>query len=168
MATPTLATVGGQLFATGYPGQLASTVDEPVIETRINENATAIDFGAPVCIGAATTPGNIGNCRPSITGAVVMGLAVRALSEANTAVSAGTVNYPQFQAVPVLNDGYMWVTAAENVTEGDAGVAVVAGNGVGGATGGAANGTTRLTIPGSIWKQTVVSGSVGLIHIKTA
>jgi hypothetical protein len=168
MAIPTLATVGGQLFATGYPGQLAATADNPIIESRVNENATAINFGDAVVQGVATTPGNIGNVKPPVSGGVVIGLAVRALSEANTAVPAGTVNYPQFQAVPVLNDGYMWVTASENVTEGDAGVCVVASAGIGGATGGAANGTTRLAIPGSIWKQTVVSGSVGLIHIKTA
>lgn len=169
MATPSLATVGGQEFPVGYPGQLAFLPGgQPEIETRMNENATAIDFGAGVCRGTAVAPGTIGNTRPAFNPGVVIGFAVRALSEANTAVSAGTVNYPQYSPVPILKDGLMWVTAAaEGATEGDAAVIVVATpSTVGSATGGAANGTTRLATS-AVWQQTVAGGAVGLIRVKS-
>lgn len=168
MAIPSLATVGGQQFPVGYPGQLAMIGATPVIETRINEGATALDFGGAAVQGVAVAPGNPGNCKLPVSGGVVVGLIVRALSEANTAVSAGTVNYPQYHDVPILTDGYIFCTAAEAVTEGDAAVCVVATPAtMGGATGGAANGTTRLAVPGAIWKQTVASGAVGVVRIVT-
>lgn len=167
MATPTLATVGGSLFGLGYQGTLQGNTDMAEIETRMNENATALDFGDVVCRGVATTPGNIGNCRPMFTGLTVIGISVRALSEAN-ATTGSTVNYPQNKEVPILKDGWILAIAAENVTEGDDCIGVVASLGqVGGTTGGAANGTTRLAFPASAkWQQTVTTGNVGLIHIK--
>jgi len=169
MAIPTLATVGGQLLPVGYPGQLAAIGDDPNVESCINENATAIGFGDAVCLGTtAALPGTNGSVRPPVSGGVVKGIALRALSEANTAVTAGTINYPQYHDVPVINKGYVYCLASENVTDGDAAICVVASAGIGGATGGAANGTTRLTIPGAIWKTTTASGAVGLVHIVTA
>lgn len=166
MATPTLGTVGGAEFSVGYAGQLALLpAGDPKIETRTNENATAVDFGAAVCRGVATTPGINGNTRPIFNPGVVLGFAVRALSEANTTVAAGTVNYPQFGEVPILRDGYMWGLCGENATEGDAVVAVVADpTRLGSGTGGAANATTRLATSAT-WQQTVTVGNIGLIKV---
>ncbi len=168
MAIPTLATVGSSEFSVGYPGQLAMLpAGQPQIETRVNESATALAPGCAVARGVAVAPGTIGNCKPIASGAVVIGLAVRSLADANTTVSAGTIEYARYSAVPILKDGYMWAVAAEAITEGDTGIAVVATpTTIGGSTGGAADGTTRLTIPNSVWQQTVSSGAVGLIKIK--
>lgn len=169
MATPTLATVGGTQFSPYYQGAILS--DDAEVEDRINENATAIDFGAPVCRGTATTPGVIGNCRPAFSGGVVIGLAARQASEANTATVAGVtpvVNYAQNKTVPVLQDGYIACLAAENVTEGTTCIAIVSGNGLGSTTGGAADGTTRLAMTFATWAETVTSGNVGRVHIKVA
>jgi hypothetical protein len=172
MATPSLATQGGLEFPVGYPGQISHLpggVQE--IETRTNENATPIEVGGGVCRGAApaagASPGFTGNIKPPVSGGVVIGFSLRALSEMNTAVSAGTVNYPQYSEVPVMREGLMWATAAENAAEGEACIIVVATPATVGSatTGGAANGTTRLAAP-AVWRQAVVAGQVGLISVK--
>lgn len=174
MPTPSLATVGGLQFGPYYAGEYLS--DNPEIDDRINESATAIDLGAPVCRGVATTPGVIGNCKPPVSAGVVIGISGRQASEANTDTVAGVtalVNYKQNKTVPVFKDGYIACLAAENVTEGDACIAIVAGAGMGGTTGGAADGTTRLAFapttagaPFAFWAETVTSGNVGKVHIK--
>ena len=106
MATPSLTTVGGLSFPVGYPGQLASDPLSARIESRNNEAAGAVDYGSAVCRGVATTPGLIGNCKPPVTGGVVIGIAMRADSEANAQTAgSSTVNYPQSKTVPVLKDG---------------------------------------------------------------
>ncbi len=164
MATPTLATVGGQQFSAGYAGQIANNSNEADIESRNNENATAVELGAPVCRGVAVAPGTPGNCKPVAASGVVIGFAVRADSEAN-ADSTGTTNFPQNTMVGVLRLGWMWAIAAENATEGDAAIALSATpTTVGSATGGAANGTTRLATSAT-WMQTVTTGNPGLIRV---
>lgn len=166
MATPTLATVGGLEFAVGYAGQISHLPGGlQEIETRTNENAVAIAFGAPACRGAVVAPGVNGNVQPAYAGGVVLGFAVRALSEANTAVAAGTVNYPQFADVPIMREGLMWVVAAETAVEGDAAVAVVATPTTVGSTTGGAVGAGRLAT-GAVWRQSVAAGAIGLISIK--
>lgn len=169
MATPSLATVGGQEYPVGYAGGIALIGGSPPeIEACTNENATAVDFGAAVCRGTAVVPGGVRAGRPAFNPGVVIGFAKRSLSEANTVVSAGTINYPQYTTFDLVRDGYMWVVAAENATEGDAAVIVVATPAtVGSATGGAANGTTRLA-SGAVWQQTVTAAAIGLIRIKNA
>jgi hypothetical protein len=160
-----LDTVGGSVFSTGLAGQC---IGEPLdVETRVNEGATGIDFGGVVCRGTAVTPGTPGKCKVMASGAVVIGLARRARSEAN-ADSSGVVTYGQYKEVPVVKDAWIWVKATENVTEGDDLIGVVADlTGAGGTTGGAANGTTRLAFPASAkWQQTVTTGNYGLVHVK--
>lgn len=167
MATPTLATVGGLSYSVGYQGEIANDPLNADIESRTNENATAIDYGAAVCRGVAATPGVNGNCRPIFNPGVVVGFAVRQLSEANALVAGSpTINIPQNSQVGVLKDGWMWGLCGENATEGDAVVAVVADpTRLGSNTGGAANATTRLAT-GAVWMQTVTVGNVGLIRVK--
>ena len=164
-----LDTVGGTTFITGFQGQITGQRELAVIETRINENATAIDFGGPVVRGVAVVPGGPpGNCKPAATGTKFIGIAARLLSEANTTDSTGVVNYPRYHEVPVLKRGWIWVKAVEAVTEGDDIIAVVASqSGLGGTTGGAADTTTRLALQGGSgqWQQTVGSGAVGLVSI---
>lgn len=167
MPTPTLATVGGTQFGPYYSGELLS--DNPEIQDRVNENATAIDLGVPVCRGVATTPGVIGNCKPPVSGGVVIGISCRQASEANTSTLAGVtpvINYPQNKTVPVLKDGFIACVAGENVAEGDSAVAIVATGLLGSAVTGAADGTTRLAFTSAVWQETVTSGNVGMVHVK--
>lgn len=166
MATPTLATVGGLEFALAYPGQIVLLGSDPDIIHVTNENATAIDFGAPVARGVGEGAGHQ-NGKPVAGSTVVMGYAVRALSEANTAVAAGTINYPQYSEVPVMKWGYLAVVAAENAVAGDAAVIVAATPttvGTAGAGGSAANGTTRLA-GGATWQTTTAAGALGIIRV---
>ncbi len=174
MGAPTLDTVGSNTFTVGFAGQIAWDLDDAVTENVNNENATAIEFGAPVCVGTTGyTPGGIANGRPAVSGGKPMGLAVRQDSEANAAQVAGTtavVNYAQNKTMSVLKRGYMWCTAAENVAAEDDLCAIVSGNGVGSIQTGAADGTTRLAFQTATtgmakWKQTVTSGNVGLVSI---
>lgn len=166
-----LDTVGGTTFVSGFQGQLTGPVELAKIETRINENATGIDIGVPVCRGAAQTVlGAPGNCKPMVSGGKLIGLSSRALSEMN-ASTGSTVLYVQFKDVPILKDGDIRVLAVENVTEGDDVIGVVASpTGCGGTTGGAADGTTRLAFLAAQgqcqWQETVASGQVGLVRIK--
>ena len=157
--------VSGALFDVGFPGQLATQFGACDTESRVNENATALDEGDVACRGVAVSPGTIGNCKPMVSGGVVIGITVRERSR-QAADVAGTFNFPQYSTVRLLKIGWIWATAAEAVTEGDACIGVVATKGaVGGATGGAVNGTTRLAFPaGWQWEQTVASAAVGLIH----
>lgn len=167
-----LDTVGGTTFITGFQGQLHGLKQDQDIETRINENATPIDLGGPVCRGVAVVPGGPpGNCKPAATGTKFIGIAARLLSEANATDSTGVVNYARYKEVPVLKKGRIWVKAVEAVTEGDDIIAVVAAqSGLGGTTGGAADTTTRLALQGGSgqWQQTVGSGAVGLVSINCA
>jgi hypothetical protein len=169
MATPSLATVGGLEFPIAYPGQLVTLPGGggPDIDTMTNENVTAVDFGAAVSRGVSAAPGVNQNCKPVAGTTVVAGFAVRALSEANTTVSAGTVNYPQYSEVPVLKNGVIAVVAAEAAVAGDAAVIVAATPttvGTAGAGGSAANGTTRLAC-GATWLTTTGVGVLGLIRV---
>lgn len=168
MPTASLNSIGGPLFPVGIQGELAGPAESYDIEPRVNENATALDVGDVACRGAATVPGQIGNCKPMASGAVVLGITVRERSR--VADSNGNVLFAQYSTVRILKDGWIWVVAAENVTEGDSCIGVVADPAsVGGTTGGAANGTTRLAFPaGAVWEQTVTTGNVGLVHIKAA
>ncbi len=169
MPTTDLNTIGGPLFDVGLKGDLAGPVGSYDTESRINENATALDFGDVACAGVAVAPGIIGNCKPMVSGGVVLGITIRERSRQAVDV-AGTFNFPQYSTVRILKVGWIWAQAAEGVTAEDACIGLVASPGaVAGATVGAANGTTRLAFPaGYLWKQTVTVGNVGLIHAVAA
>ncbi|WP_438391681.1 structural cement protein Gp24 [Caballeronia sp. DA-9] len=60
--------------------------------------------------------------------------------------------------VPILQQGYIWVLAAEAMTRSDAVLSLTAG---GGATGGVVN-AGRLALPNAQWERTVVAGELGV------
>lgn len=160
MATPTLATVGGVEFTAGYAGQLADSGPH-IIETRVNEAATAIDFGVAVTRGVAVgfSPGN---CKVLNTnGQIPVGITVRnAASQIASTDGLNTVNYPRYDDVPVLKEGTIWALPFEDVVEGDGVVAIPAQNGkLGGTTAGAANGTSRMAVDGAVWLETKTAAS---------
>lgn len=167
--TTDLQSVGGAQLEVGLKGDLYGPVTSGYdIESRVNDNATALDFGDVACQSAAGTPTTMATCKPMASGATVIGITVRERSR--VADSSGNVLYVQYSTVRILKIGWIWAQAAENVTAETACIGVVASPGaVGSTTGGAADGTTRLAFPtGCLWKQTVVSGAVGLIHMVTA
>jgi hypothetical protein len=169
--TTSLQSIGGPLFTVGVKGELAGDprgydIEPTVVDGPIGHT---IDVGEPVCRGTATTPGLINTVQPAVSGGKCVGLTVRRRDI--VADSSGNVLFKPYDNVGILRIGYMWVLASENVTAGDNVIAVVANAGLGeagGVTGGAADGTTRLTVPGAYWQQTVGSGAVGLVRINAA
>jgi hypothetical protein len=160
MPIPSLASVGGLEFDSGYAGQIADA-GPVIIETRINESATAIDFGVAVTRGAAVTSG-VGKVKPLVSsGQVPVGISVKyAADKVATTDGNNTVNYPQYDDVPVMKEGTIWALPFEDVVEGDGVVAIPAQNGkLGGTTAGAANGTTRMAVDGAVWLQTQTAAS---------
>jgi hypothetical protein len=166
----TLATAGGRQFAAGNPGQIADQ-EEAQIATHINQNSAAIDFGVAVARDTTVDAG----CKPwSGDSDYFLGVSVRN-PHAPAASDGYTVNFAQYSEVPVLKDGVIFVQAAEAVRAGDQVLIITAGgagNGTAGAFGGSKGGVAgsgRVAIPGmnGIWIDTVASGGIGRIRIKT-
>jgi len=171
MPTTSLNSIGGPLFTVGVKGELAGDprgydIDPRVVDLVVNAN---LDVGEPACLGNATTPGLIGTVQPALSGGVPIGFTVRDRSK--VANSSGVVLFLPGDSIGVLRHGYIWLLAAENVTQGTQCIAIVADAGlgeVGGVSAGAADGTTRLAIGGAFWQQTVASGAVGLVRINNS
>lgn len=122
MSKPDLSTYGGRLRDLGYAGQIVDT--NPVtIESKTNDQATAIDFGAAVARSAAD-----GTCKaPTAVDHKVVGISAR--HAIRPAAADGTVNYAQKDSVPIVRKGTVYALAAENVSRGDVAVALTAGSG---------------------------------------
>jgi hypothetical protein len=162
MAIPSLATAGTRTFAVGYAGQVADA--EPFqIDSFVNTSATAVDFGRVVVRDTTDR-----SCKVMAADTdQILGISVRnPLAPASTDGN-NTVNFPQYASVPVMRDGVVFAVAAENVRRGDQVLAITAGGGtLGGSQGGVA-GSGRVDVAGAIWEDTVASGAVGRIRIKT-
>jgi hypothetical protein len=165
-----LASAGGAQFTPGNAGQIADQ-DEAQVATHINQSSTAIDFG--VAVARDTTVDN--GCKPwSGDSDYFLGVSVRN-PIAPAATDGYTVSFPQYATVPVLKDGVIYVQAAEAVRAGDQVLIITAGgsgNGTAGAFGGSKGGVAgsgRVAIPGmnGIWVDTVASGGIGRIRIKS-
>lgn len=166
---PTLATVGGVELAPLFAGQIAEA-GPSLIESRMNESATPIDFGVAVVRGVAVAAGLVGNCKPQAADAdIIVGISVRN-SGPMVALNDGTntVLYRQYQVVPIMKIGSIGAVPFENVVEGDGVIAIVAQAGkLGGTTAGAA-GAGRIAVPGAKWLSTTLAGVIGKIRIVTA
>ena len=158
MSKPDLATYGGRLRDTGYAGGL---VDEnvAVIESYTNDLSVSIDFGSAVGRSAADN-----TCKaPTADGDKIIGISVRhAIRPADV---SNNVLYAQRDSVPVLKNGFIYVTAFETVVRGDGAISVTAQNGkISGTTAGAA-GAGRVAIPGATWETSTTAGSIGIVRI---
>jgi hypothetical protein len=160
MSTPSLATPGGLLKATGYEGQIA-TLDHPITISRKNEGATAIAFGRAVARGAS------GGC-VAVSGDsdVVIGLSIRDMTLTPASTDGNnTTTYAQYAMVGLLRDGFMYAAAAEDVRDGDQVIALTTGGGTLAGTKGGVAGAGRLLVTGAVWQEAVTSGSIGIIRI---
>ncbi|MES2339309.1 MAG: hypothetical protein V4537_14540 [Pseudomonadota bacterium] len=170
MAQATLTTCGGDTLTAGIPGQIADLESAQVI-TRQNSASAAIDFG----VAATWATGDADHtCKPqSASTDFVLGITVREPLFAASADGLTTVNYVQYANVPILIDGVIFVQAAEAVRAQDEALSITgggAGNTAAGALGsrnGGAASSTRLVVPGTTWLDTVASGGIGRVRIKT-
>jgi hypothetical protein len=170
MAQATLTTAGGDLLTVGNPGQIADLESAQVV-TKQNSQTGTIDFGVAVFWDTGDADGS---CRPQ-NGAsdFCLGISVREPLMVASTDGLTTVNYAKNANVPVMIDGTIFVQAAEAVRAGDEVIAILAGgagNSSPGALGSIAGGATsssRLLVPGAVWVDTVASGAIGRVRIKT-
>lgn len=141
MSKPDLSSYGGRLRDLGYAGQIVNT-NPSVIDSKINESATAIDFGVAVARGAADN-----TCKPpAAVSDKIMGISARHAIRPASADGNNTVTYAQRDAVPILRDGYVYVVAAENASRGDTAVALTASSGTLGSTANTSVGTAAAPV----------------------
>ena len=157
MAKPDLSTYGGKLLSIGYAGQAADFNDVESV-TRINENATAIDFGRPVARGTDDR-----GCKPwTVDGDKLIGVSLR--SGVIVADASGNINYAQYKEVPVMKRGWIFAEAAENVVDGDPALVITASGKFGGVSAGAA-GAGRIAATGVTWETTTAAAAIGLLRV---
>jgi len=133
MSKPDLSTYGGRLRDLGYAGQVVNETPN-VIESKVNDQSGAIDFGVAVARSAADD-----TCKQvSSVSHKVIGVSVRHAIRPASSDGNNTVNYAQRDMVPVMREGFLYVVAGENVSRGDQAVALTASAG---ALGSAANNT---------------------------
>lgn len=157
MSKPDLSTYGGRLRDLGYAGQIVDT-NPATIESKTNDQATAIDFGVAVARSAADD-----TCKaPAADGDKIIGISVR--HAIRPADSSGNVTYAQKDSVPIMRSGYIYATAYENATRGDGVISVTAQSGKLGSTTGGAAGAGRVAVPGATWETTTSAGQIGIIR----
>ncbi len=168
---PSLATEGGVLLAAGFIGGLAEPAPVGGIVTAINENATVIEFGQVVVLGAAVAAGAPINIKPQTADAdIIVGVALRSAAELVASTDGNnTVNWARYKAVPVGKMCTIWCVPVENVTSGDNALVITAAGAttskIGGTTGGAA-GAGRVVFPGGArWLTTTASGALGRLRL---
>jgi hypothetical protein len=173
MALATLATAGGREFEIAYAGMISAQFPARVL-TGINSSATGIDFGVAIAATGAAAPaaGTDQQVKPwAADGDRYAGISVRNAIVAPSSV-AGVVSYAQYQNVPYLIEGCIWVQVAEAVREGDEGLIITAG-GAGNATAGAfasSKGgvatTGRIVLLNSKYLDTVASGALARLLVQ--
>jgi hypothetical protein len=164
MSKPDLSSYGGRLRDLGYAGEIVD-LNSADIDSKINDQITAVDFGVFVARSAAD-----GTCKaPAADADILLGLSVR--HAIRPADSSNNVTYAKNDAVPFLKTGFLYVTAYENATRGDTAISVTAQNGKVGSTTGGAAGTGRIAADGTgnkpkvIWETTTTAGSIGIVRI---
>lgn len=164
MSKPDLSSYGGRLRDLGYAGQIADT-NVTVIDSKINEAATAIDFGVAVARGAADD-----TCKaPTADADKLFGISAR--HAIRPADSSNNVNYAQRDSVPVVRSGFVYAVAYENATRGDTAISVTAQNGKIGSTTGGSAGAGRIALDGTsgkpkvVWETTTTAGQIGLLRV---
>lgn len=166
MALPTLSTYGGTTLAPGYAGGIAEAGPDDIV-TRMNESATALDFGQICVAGVAVGAGTVQNCKPQTAdGDVIEGVTMREAGGLTASTDGNnTVNYARYQAVPVMKKGCIWVAPCEDVVAKTAALVVTAGTGskIASTTGGAA-GAGRVAFAG-VWETTTLSGVLGKLRV---
>lgn len=114
MSKPDLSSPGGLQRAIGYPGMVVAG-EVHAIRDFVNDAAIPVDFGVAVAFGSAD-----GNCKaPSALTDKLLGISVRHVTMPATYGGGNTVRYPQYKAVPVLQEGPIHATAAQAVNRGD-------------------------------------------------
>lgn len=158
-----LSTYGGALLPVGIAGDIADSGPRRVL-TFINESATAIAFGTFVALGAALTNAVKGNCKPMAADAdLLLGIAIRDPNRVRDA--SGNMTYKQFEDVPVLVMGMVFVTLAEQVRRQDDVLVLTAGPGTIASPRGGAAGSGRIKFPGAAHMMDAAAAAIGVVYL---
>lgn len=113
----------------GQPGLLVDGNDlAAIVDSYVNDQSTVIDFGVAVAFSASTVVNGIPTttCKaPTSNSSPIIGISERQFKQ-STLVD-GTVFYNQYEPVPVIRQGKVWVEAAENVLANDKVVCIMKG-----------------------------------------
>jgi len=164
-SAPSLSSYGREEFTPGLDGTTFGAIT-PVVASRMNENATEIDFGVPVCKGTTKDEHGRFNVKPLDSNAdVVLGISIRESIVGAADPSTGLIGYKQNAEVPFLGGpGGVRATPFEAVEDGDQVIAVVAGTGskLSGSKSGVV-GTGRLVCPNFVWDGACAANVQGRI-----
>lgn len=166
--TPSLATSGGTQQGLGYPGGLADGTQN-IIDSAVNENATAIDIGVPVARGAATTHPPF-NARPFVADTDdILGISHRHAADLVADPTTNVINFARYITFSVVRVGRVYAVAAENVRAGDQVLIITAGANVNSTCfGSSVSGVAaagRVAFKGARWRTTTASGLLGIIEL---
>ncbi len=113
----------------GQPGLLVDGNDlAAIVDSYVNDQSTPIDFGVAVAFSASTKVNGIPTttCKaPTSNSSPIIGISERQFKQ--SMLVDGTVFYNQYEPVPVIRQGKVWVEAAENVLANDKVVCIMKG-----------------------------------------
>jgi hypothetical protein len=173
-----LDTTGGYQLDIGLPGSRHGT-GPYALTTYINAGTTGtvnvaggIDGNGTLDFGVAVADGSVeGTVVPFVGSQVVRGITSR-FAEMSSTTPGNLVGYPTGKEVGIYVMGEIIACAAEDVRADDQVIALATPyawahgtTNLGGAKGGAGNGTTRVLMTGHKWKGATLQGALGIIQI---
>jgi hypothetical protein len=139
-------------YTEGYPGMVANGETSNRI-SRTVEDAAGIAFGKACFRGT----GDHGVTATPAAGAF-MGIAIADVGVVPNTVSGAVDTYPQYATAGLLNEGVIYVTVGEDVTDGAAAYVTSAGAFVD-------TSTSNTAIP-AVFDQTVASGGICRLRVR--
>lgn len=168
-----LSTTGGYNQSLGLPGAEATgSLSEK--DTFINESTSGgIDSAGTITFGTIVAKGTADNGAILLTtSGTPIGITSRRILH-GADPSDDVVGYETGDEMAIYRTGDVVCIAAENVTANDQVVGLATAyspstgisTNVGGATGGQANGTSRIAMLGHVWKTTTSQGAKGIVSV---
>lgn len=147
-------TTYGRTIAPAYEGMIADSRDHTIVSHNV-ETAAGIGFGKVVCQGAAD--------RGAVVAAATkfLGLSEAAHHTVGGTLSGGTVDkWAQYETIPVMTEGAMWVLASEAVAPGDP-VYYTAATGVLSKTA-----AGNVLIPNARWNTSTAGAGLAIVELR--
>lgn len=169
-----LDTVGGYSLAIGLPGN-PGTGSLPNLDTFINEASSGgLDSAGMIDFGNVVAKGTNDNGVQILGGSYLVPRGICNRRQVRGAdVSTKLVGFKTGDAMGVYSLGIVICMAAENVKENDEVVGLTTAyspstgvsTNVGGASGGVADGSTRIKVARHVWRTTTSKGQLGLVEV---
>lgn len=125
MAVNNLQPTYGLAYSVGYPGMVANGEKANRISRTIEDSA-GIAFGKAAFRGAGDHGVTATPAAGTFMGISISDLAIQPLAGVVVGGAAADV-FPQYENVPLMNEGVIWVLTGEAVNDGDAAYVTSAG-----------------------------------------